>query len=44
MPVEVVFEKQTEDITLPMFRPLAAGPHLAQATHGSSRTPSGRYK
>lgn len=40
MPVEVVFEKQTDEITLPMFQPA----HLAQATHGSSRTDSGRYK
>ena len=44
MPVEVVFERQTDDITLPMFQPIGAGAHLEQATHGSSRTPSGRYK
>jgi uncharacterized protein len=40
MPVEVVFEKLTDDITLPMFQPA----HPGQATHGSSRTDSGRYK
>jgi uncharacterized OB-fold protein len=44
MPVEVVFEKQTDDITLPMFQPFGAGSHLEQATHGSSRTDSGRSK
>jgi uncharacterized OB-fold protein len=40
MPVEVVFEKQTDEVTLPMFQPT----HLAQATHASSRTDSGRHK